>query len=101
MLCDASRVDLSTSLFGQPLSMPLLLAPIGMAGLTARRGEVQAARAAEAAGVPFCLSTVSVCSLEEVAGAVKAPPWFQLYMIKDRGRWRPSWRVRRSWARRP
>jgi L-lactate dehydrogenase (cytochrome) len=57
-----------------------------MAGMYARRGEVQAARAAQDAGVPFCLSTVSVCSIEEVAGAVARPPWFQLYMIKDRGR---------------
>lgn len=84
VLRDVSRIDLSTTLFGQALSMPVALAPVGLTGMYARRGEVQAARAAEAAGVPFCLSTVSVCSLAEVAGAVNHPFWFQLYMIKDR-----------------
>jgi L-lactate dehydrogenase (cytochrome) len=64
--------------------MPVGLAPVGMAGMYGRRGEVQAARAAAAAGVPFCLSTVGVCSVEEVAKA-GTPPWFQLYMLKDRG----------------
>ncbi len=86
VLNDCRDLKLSTRLFGQDLAMPVILAPVGMAGMYARRGEVQAARAAEGAGVPFCLSTVSVCSIEEVAGAVTAPPWFQLYMIKDRGR---------------
>ena len=86
VMVDCSGPELSTQLFGQTLSMPLLLAPIGMGGMLARRGEVQAARAAEAEGVPFCQSTMSVCSLKEVADAVKAPPWFQLYMVKDRGR---------------
>lgn len=86
VLNDCRDLKLSTRLFGQDLTMPVILAPVGMAGMYARRGEVQAARAAEAAGLPFCLSTVSVCSIEEVAGAVSAPPWFQLYMIKDRGR---------------
>jgi L-lactate dehydrogenase (cytochrome) len=64
--------------------MPVGLAPVGMAGMYGRRGETQAARAAAAAGVPFCLSTVGVCSIEEVA-ATGTPPWFQLYMLKDRG----------------
>lgn len=86
VLTDCRDVTLQTTLLGQTLSMPLVLAPVGLAGLYARRGEVQAARAAEQAGVPFCLSTVSVCSFEEVSAALKAPPWFQLYMIKDRGR---------------
>jgi L-lactate dehydrogenase (cytochrome) len=81
---DMSQVDLSTTLFGQTLSMPLALAPVGMAGMYAARGEVQAARAAAGAGVPFCLSTVGVCSIEEVA-APGTPPWFQLHMLKDRG----------------
>lgn len=85
VLRDVSSLDLATSLFGQAVSMPVALAPIGLAGLNARRGEVQAARAAEAAGVPFTLSTVSACSLEEVAAGVDAPFWFQLYMIRDRG----------------
>jgi len=84
VLRDVSNVDLSTELFGQKLALPLALAPIGLAGLNARRGEVQAARAAEAAGVPFCLSTVSACPLGEVAAGVTRPFWFQLYMIRDR-----------------
>ncbi|HTK34693.1 MAG TPA: L-lactate dehydrogenase [Caulobacteraceae bacterium] len=82
---DVSSVSLSTELFGERFSMPLLLGPVGLSGLYARRGEVQAARAAEAAGVTSCLSTLSVCSIEEVAGAVTRKPWFQLYMFKDRG----------------
>jgi L-lactate dehydrogenase (cytochrome) len=69
---------------GQTLKMPVGLSPVGMAGMYARRGEVQAIQAATAAGVPFCLSTVGVCSIEEVA-ATGTPPWFQLYMLKDRG----------------
>jgi L-lactate dehydrogenase (cytochrome) len=81
---DMSQVDLSTTLFGQSISMPRALAPGGMAVMYAARGEVQAARAAAGAGVPFCLSTVGVCSIEEVAAA-GTPPWFQLYMLKDRG----------------
>jgi L-lactate dehydrogenase (cytochrome) len=81
---DMSKVDLSTTLFGQTLAMPVALAPVGMAGMYAARGEVQAARAAAGAGIPFCLSTVGVCSIEEVAAA-GTPPWFQLYMLKDRG----------------
>lgn len=85
VLVDVSRLDLTTTLFGQHFAMPVALAPIGLAGMNARRGEVQAARAAEAAGIPFCLSTVSVCPIEEVAAAVNAPFWFQLYMIRDRG----------------
>jgi L-lactate dehydrogenase (cytochrome) len=84
VLRDVSDLDLSTELFGQRLALPLALGPIGLAGLAARRGEAQAARAAEAAGVPFCLSTASACPLDEVAGAVGRPFWFQLYMIRDR-----------------
>jgi L-lactate dehydrogenase (cytochrome) len=84
VLRDVASLDLSTELFGQKLSLPVALAPIGLAGLNARRGETQAVRAAEAAGVPFCLSTVSACSLEEVARAASRPFWFQLYMIRDR-----------------
>lgn len=84
VLCDVSDIDLSTRLFGQTLALPVGLAPIGLAGMYARRGEVQAARAAEAAGIPFCLSTVSACALEEVRAAVERPFWFQLYMIRDR-----------------
>lgn len=82
---DVSKLDLSTELFGTRQALPVALAPIGLAGMMARRGETQAARAAEAAGVPFTLSTVSACSLGEVRRAVKQPFWFQLYMIRDRG----------------
>ncbi|WP_165322056.1 FMN-dependent L-lactate dehydrogenase LldD [Rhizorhabdus phycosphaerae] len=84
VLRDVSRLDLSTELFGQKLAFPVALAPIGLAGLTARRGEVQAARAAEAAGIPFTLSTVSACAIDEVARGTTRPFWFQLYMIRDR-----------------
>lgn len=84
ILRDVSQVDTSTVLSGQAASMPLALAPLGLAGMMARRGEVQGVRAANAAGVPFTLSTVSICSLEEVQSAAKAPFWFQLYMVRDR-----------------
>ena len=85
VLNDVSAIDLATTLFGQKLSMPVALGQIGLAGMAARRGEVQAARAATAAGVPFTLSTVSACSLAEVARGSAAPFWFQLYMVRDRG----------------
>lgn len=85
VLRDVSAIDLSTELFGQPMAMPVALAPIGLAGMNARRGETQAARAAERAGVPFTLSTVSACPMREVRAAVERPFWFQLYMIRDRG----------------
>lgn len=81
---DMTQLDLSVEVLGQKMAMPIGLSPVGMAGMYARRGEVQAARAAAAAGVPFCLSTVGVCSVEEVAESGTAP-WFQLYMLKDRG----------------
>ncbi|MGH8530510.1 MAG: FMN-dependent L-lactate dehydrogenase LldD [Nevskiales bacterium] len=84
VLRDVSSLDLSVELFGQKLAMPVALAPIGLAGMNARRGEVQAARAAEAAGIPFTLSTVSACPLDEVVRDVTQPIWFQLYMIRDR-----------------
>ena len=85
VLHDVSSIDLTAQIFGQSANLPVALGPIGLAGLNARRGEVQAARAARAAGVPFTLSTVSACTLEEVAGGVEGPFWFQLYMIRDRG----------------
>ena len=83
VLRDVSAIDLSAELFGQRWSMPVGLGPVGLSGLYARRGEVQAANAAAAAGVPFALSTLSACSIGEVAKA--APLWFQLYIVKDRG----------------
>lgn len=78
-------VDPSARLFGQDLAMPVALGPVGLAGLYGRRGEVQAARAAQGAGVPFALSTMSVCTLEEVSRGVEKPFWFQLYVMRDRG----------------
>lgn len=85
VLRDVSTIDLTTTLFGQEMSLPLALAPVGMSGLYARRGEGQAARAARQAGVPFCLSTVSICDIAEVVKASEGAIWFQLYMIRDRG----------------
>jgi L-lactate dehydrogenase (cytochrome) len=82
---DVSQLSTATELFGQSLSMPVVLSPVGLAGMYARRGEAQAARAAKAAGVPFTLSTVGVCSAAEVVEAAGTPPWFQLYMTRDRG----------------
>lgn len=82
---DVSAVDTATRIAGEPVAMPLVLAPVGLAGMMARRGEAQAVRAAEAAGVPFCLSTVGLCSIEEVRAASTRPFWFQLYMMRDRG----------------
>lgn len=82
---DVSRREHAVELLGQQLAMPVILAPIGLGGMFAPRAEVQAARAAEAAGIPFIESTLSICSIEEVAAAVSRPPWFQLYVMKDRG----------------
>ena len=82
---DVSVREQATEVLGQKLSMPVILGPVGLAGMFATRAEVQAARAAEAAGVPFIESTVSICSIEEVAEATSVPPWFQLYVMRDRG----------------
>jgi len=84
VLRDVSDIDTSVELFGRSYEMPVALAPVGLAGMYARRGEVQAVRAAEAAGVPFTLSTVGICPIEEVAEAARESFWFQLYMIRDR-----------------
>ncbi|MDO3384946.1 L-lactate dehydrogenase [Gilvimarinus sp. SDUM040013] len=85
ILRNVDNVDTSTEILGQHVALPLVLAPVGIAGLNARRGEVQAVKAAHGAGVPFCLSTVSACSVEEVAASAPSDFWFQLYMIRDRG----------------
>lgn len=85
VLRDMSFLSLETELFGEKLAMPVALAPVGLTGMYARRGEVQAAKAAANKGVPFTLSTVSVCPIEEVAPAIERPMWFQLYVLRDRG----------------
>lgn len=82
---DVSQIDLTCQLFGTQSRLPLVLAPVGLAGMNWRRGEVEAAAAAADAGIPFTLSTVSVCSIEEVSRNTARPFWFQLYMIRDRG----------------
>jgi len=84
VLRDVSAIDTGTTLFGQRTALPLALAPVGLTGMYARRGEVQAARAAAAFGVPFTLSTMSVCPIAEVAKGSPAPFWYQLYVIRDR-----------------
>lgn len=85
VLRNVEAPDLGTTLLGQQLAFPLVLGPVGFAGLFARRGEAQAARAAAAAGLRFCLSTVGICPVEEVVAAAPTRPWYQLYMIRDRG----------------
>ena len=85
ILKNVGQLSLETTLFGQKLAMPVILSPVGLTGMYARRGEVQAAQAAAGKGVPYCLSTVSVCPIEEVASQSSAPIWFQLYVLKDRG----------------
>jgi len=84
VLKDVSAGDPSTTLFGVRQALPVALAPVGLTGMYARRGEVQAARAAAKKGVPFCLSTVSVCDVDEVSKASPSPIWFQLYVLRDR-----------------
>jgi L-lactate dehydrogenase (cytochrome) len=81
---DVSARDAAVEVLGQRLALPIVLAPVGLAGMFAPRAEVQAARAATGAGVPFVESTVSICGIEEVAAATSAPPWFQLYVMRDR-----------------
>lgn len=85
ILRNVEALSLETTVLGQKLAMPLALSPVGLTGMYARRGEVQAARAAASRGVPFTLSTVSVCPIAEVQAASAAPIWFQLYVLKDRG----------------
>ena len=85
VLRDVSNIDLGTTLMGQSMALPFILGPVGLAGMFARRGEVQAARAAKAAGITFCESTVSICSMDEVHAAVGSSFWYQLYVLRDRG----------------
>jgi L-lactate dehydrogenase (cytochrome) len=84
IMVDVDRIDTSTVMAGQQARMPVVLAPVGMSGMFGRRGEVQGARAASTAGVPFTTSTVGICPVEEVQAAVSDPVWFQLYMLRDR-----------------
>ena len=85
IMIDVDQRSLSTTLVGQPASMPLAIAPTGLAGLLHGSGEILGARAAAAAGIPFCLSTMSICSIEQVRAAVPQPFWFQVYVMRDRG----------------
>src|SRR5580765_3991377 len=85
VLVDISKRDLSTAMLGEPASMPLILAPVGLLGMQHGDGEIHACRAAQAAGIPFTQSTMSICSIEDIAAAVQKPFWFQLYVMKDRG----------------
>jgi len=84
VLRDVSAVDTRTELLGESWAMPVALGPVGLSGMYARRGEAQAKRIASERGIPMCLSTLSLCSLEEVAAASERPPWFQLYIMRDR-----------------
>jgi len=85
VLVDVSQRDLATSIIGEPARLPLALAPVGLCGMQHGDGEILACRAAQAAGIPFTLSTMSICSIEDVAAAVDKPFWFQLYVMRDRG----------------
>lgn len=85
VLVDVDGVDTTAELLGERWALPLALAPVGFAGMAARRGEAQAARAAHALQIPFTLSTVGICGYDEVLHAAGVPPWFQLYMLRDRG----------------
>lgn len=85
VLKNVSGLSLATEWFGQPSALPVMLAPVGLSGMFARRGEIQAASAAAAKGVPCVLSTLSICPLEEVASRCPQTIWFQLYVLKDRG----------------
>jgi L-lactate dehydrogenase (cytochrome) len=85
VLRDVSTRETAVEVLGQSLSMPVLLGPVGLGGMFARRAEVQAARAAQRASVPFIESTLSICSVEEVTRDASTPPWFQLYVMRDRG----------------
>ncbi len=85
VMIDVSERNLATTMIGQPVTMPVAIAPTGLTGLFHADGEILGARAAQAFGVPFTLSTMSICSIEDVAGAVDKPFWFQLYVMRDRG----------------
>ena len=85
VMVDVSEVSLTSTLLGRPVSMPLAIAPTGLAGFFHADGEILGARAAAAFGIPFCLSTMSICSIEDVRAATRQPFWFQQYLMRDRG----------------
>jgi L-lactate dehydrogenase (cytochrome) len=85
ILVDVSKRDLSTTILGEPSALPIILAPVGLLGMQHGDGEIHACRAAQAAGIPFTQSTMSICSIEDIAGSVDKPFWFQLYVMRDRG----------------
>src|SRR5258708_27185051 len=85
VMVDVSKISLATTLLGSPVSMPLGIGPPGLAGLFHADGEILGGRAAAACGIPFCLSTMSICSIEDVQQATKEPFWFQQYLMRDRG----------------
>jgi L-lactate dehydrogenase (cytochrome) len=85
ILVDVSKRDMKTNILGEPSALPLILAPVGLLGMQHGDGEIHACRAAQAAGIPFTQSTMSICSIEDIAAAVDKPFWFQLYVMKDRG----------------
>lgn len=85
ILVDVSSRSMNTTILGEPAALPLILAPIGLTGMQHADGEIHACRAAHAAGIPYTLSTMSICSIEDVASNVDKPFWFQLYVMKDRG----------------
>jgi L-lactate dehydrogenase (cytochrome) len=85
VMVDVSKISLATTLLGSPASMPLGIGPTGLAGLFHADGEILGARAAAACGIPFCLSTMSICSIEDVREATQSPFWFQQYLMRDRG----------------
>ncbi|MBX3524053.1 MAG: alpha-hydroxy-acid oxidizing protein, partial [Xanthobacteraceae bacterium] len=84
ILTDVSKRDTKTTIAGKPVNVPLVLAPVGLCGMQHANGEILAAKAAAEAGIPFTLSTMSVCSIEDVASETGKPFWFQLYVMKDR-----------------
>lgn len=85
VLAGADDRQLGSTMLGQPVALPVAIAPIGMMGMAHRDGEIHACRAAQAAGIPYTLSTMSICSIEDVAAAVSKPFWFQLYIMRDKG----------------
>jgi L-lactate dehydrogenase (cytochrome) len=85
VMVDVSNISLATTFLGSKVSMPLAIGPTGLAGLFCADGEILAARAATACGIPYCMSTMSICSIEDVRAATGQPFWFQQYLMKDRG----------------